>query len=281
MYTIHHEHNNTNICMPKNIQEDLPHVIEIGHSYPPPGYESNRMYRNCYVIHYVTQGKGTYFGQAFEAPCTFLLHPKNLQYYKFDSQLDTPTAEQYWIMFTGNDIPNWLTNAGFPDKPACLPCPYIHQAVEILQELQKQSSYIFQDDLCFMMSGLWRLLSLHAAASQGTQNRTNNTYVDVVRNYIHQNYASITSEDELAKLINVSTNYMHRLFKNETGTSPMHYLNDYRIRCAKSLLKRYDIPIYTISEMVGFSTPNYFCRVFQKHCGGVSPLEYRKKHRFS
>lgn len=279
MYTIHHEHNNTDICMPKNIQEDLPHVIEIGHSYPPPSYESNRMYRNCYVIHYVTQGKGTYFGQRFEAPCSFLLHPKNLQYYKFDDHLDTPTAEQYWIMFSGNDVPNWLVNAGFPDRPACLPCPYIHQAIEILQELQTQSSYISQDDHCFMMAGLWRLLSLHAADFHETQHHPYASYVDVVRNYIHQNYASITSEDELAKLINVSTNYMHRIFKQVTGTSPIRYLNDYRIRCAKSLLKRYDLPIYAISEMIGFSNPNYFCRVFQKHCGGVSPFEYRKKHQ--
>ncbi|MBQ7347094.1 MAG: helix-turn-helix domain-containing protein [Clostridia bacterium] len=282
MYKVHYVNNNTDICMPENPPENLPHVIEVGHSFPPPGYESKKLCRDTYVIHYVISGKGKYYGQTVEGPCAFLETPENIHYYCIDDLPDTPQWEQYWIMFSGPGIKDWLSDAGFPEEPSCFPCPYIHQAYDILRDLQTPSGYVNQNDHYYMMAGLCQLFSLHSATKQSEQKHSNyTTYVRTICNYIHENYANITCEDELADLVHLSTRYMHKIFKEETGTSPIRYLNTYRVRCAKILLTEHDLPIHVIAEMLGFSNPNYFCYVFQKHCDGISPLAYKKKHRLN
>ena len=182
-------------------------------------------------------------------------------------------------MFSGTGAGAWLAEAGFPTVPVCLPCSYMERACEIFRDLHDPDSYKGQNDHFYTLSALCRLLSLHADAFEPQQPKSNTVYVRTIRNYIRDNYATVSCEKELADLVHLSTRYMHKIFKEETGTSPIRYLNQYRIRCAKNLLTETDLSIHTISEMVGFSNPNYFCCVFQRFCNGVSPLAYRKGER--
>jgi YesN/AraC family two-component response regulator len=131
-----------------------------------------------------------------------------------------------------------------------------------------------------MLSGLFRLLSLHAKSTLGNEKKKSSAFTKTLLNYIHQNYASPITEQELATLVNLSVNYMHRKFYEDMKTPPITYLNRYRIRCAKRLLTETDFSIAQIAESVGFSGGNYFCRVFQKYNNGLSPSEFRKKHRY-
>ena len=280
MYKLHHEHNNiTDIFYrSENTRRDVPHVIETGHSYAPPGYTPIKMYRSCYVLHYAVSGRVTYYGQTMDAPCMFLLVPQNLHFFRVENH---PTAqyEHFWIMFSGPDMESWLIDAGIPVQSVCLPCPYIGQAREILQRLQTEVNYLGQNDHYYMLAGLCQLLSLHCAANGTQENNKNAALVQAIRNYIHENYAAITGEDELANLVHLSTRHMHKIFKEAVGVPPIRYLNEYRVGCAKKILAEQDLPISAISETLGFSNPNYFCYVFQKHCEGVTPSAYRKLRR--
>lgn len=69
-----------------------------------------------------------------------------------------------------------------------------------------------------------------------------------------------------------------RSFKNATGDTFHNYLNAYRIKKAKILLTETDDSISEISFRVGFTQHKNFCRIF-KEINGLSPSEYRKKHR--
>ena len=131
-----------------------------------------------------------------------------------------------------------------------------------------------------MMSGLYQLLSLHSFTQ--TFSRKETKYSEQIRticSYIENNYATITHEEQLAKVLHISTSHMHRIFVTETGMTPIRYLTEHRIRCSKNLLKNSDLSIAQISDMIGFSNPNYFCTVFRQYCNGVSPSVYRKKYR--
>lgn len=278
MYKINHTRNNTTIFMSQSLIKELPHVIEIGHSFPPFGYETKQMHRNCFVLHYVISGKGHYYDQVIQAPCIFALTPNQLQYYKVDDHPCNPSWEQYWIMFSGTGIEQMMEEAGFPCEPICLPCPYMQDAIEIFQKLHDSKNYHNQNDYLYMMIGLLELFSLHAASISDKLKNNNNINAIVYRicDYIHQNYASITSEKELAQSVNFSANYVRRMFKEIKGTTPMRYLTEYRIHCAKKILRSQDLSISIIAETVGFSDPNYFCFVFKKYCNGLSPRDYRK-----
>jgi len=98
-------------------------------------------------------------------------------------------------------------------------------------------------------------------------------YARQIMQYIEEHYPEPISFDELSKKLHLTRNYLSYLFKKETGTSFIHYLTNYRIERAKELLMSRQYMIYEISEMVGYSDPAYFSRVFKK-VTGVAPLEY-------
>lgn len=278
MYKIHHTHNSTDICYPDTPQGGTLFVHEIGHSTPPPGYRSNPNRRNLYMLHYIISGRGCFFREKIEGPCIMLGTPEEIQQYSVDDDPAAPLFEQYWILFGGSFSSRLMSDAGFPLMPRILPCPYISEACGILRDMQSTDRYIGRDDNLMMIAGLYQLMSLHAAHTDSTRN----TYSPRVRHliyFMHENYASFLTEDTLAESLHLSTRYMHRIFKTETGVSPIQYLNTYRIHCAKKLLEEGDIPIGSIASACGFATHNYFCTVFRKYSGGLSPTEYRGMHQ--
>lgn len=73
--------------------------------------------------------------------------------------------------------------------------------------------------------------------------------------------------------------YMRSEFKKMTGTSPITYLNELRLRHAVKLLDIYsaNISVSELSYACGFTDPVYFSKKF-KEFTGMSPLNYQKKH---
>jgi signal transduction histidine kinase/ABC-type sugar transport system substrate-binding protein/AraC-like DNA-binding protein len=94
--------------------------------------------------------------------------------------------------------------------------------------------------------------------------------------YIHQNYACALSRQEIADAVGVHKDYLTRIFHRELGLSPWEYLNRYRIKRAKELLRSTHASITAIATQVGFDDPAYFSRVFHKEVGR-SPREYRER----
>ena len=79
----------------------------------------------------------------------------------------------------------------------------------------------------------------------------------------------------LAEKINVSEVYLRKLFKAQYGISPSAYLISVRLLNAKKMMK---YPFLTLNECAmqsGFSSLQYFCRIFKKE-NGISPGKYRK-----
>ncbi|MBQ7347665.1 MAG: helix-turn-helix domain-containing protein [Clostridia bacterium] len=279
MKILHHDYNDTDISLPNVINEEFPHVIEVGHSFPVIGYKSSKLYRKNYVIHYIISGKGKYQGNNIEGPCAFLETPKNVHYYSVTDDPTYPQWEQYWIMFSGPNIEKWLQKAKLPLIPTVFPCPYIAEAAMVLKKLQTPSNYTNQSDSFYMLAGLIELFSLHRRSqNKRPPHKRSTEHVRIVCSYIHDNYPEIKSVDELAQIIHVSARHLDKLFRSEMGISPISYLNTYRINQAKLFLTTTDYSITEISEMVGFSNGNYFCTAFQKHCNGLSPSAYRKKN---
>ena len=66
------------------------------------------------------------------------------------------------------------------------------------------------------------------------------------------------------------------LFPQETGKSPIGFLNEYRIQQAAQLLTESDLSVSQIAVAVGFDNFSYFIRKFREY-KRVSPKEYRKQ----
>ncbi|MCM3634290.1 helix-turn-helix transcriptional regulator [Paenibacillus camelliae] len=82
----------------------------------------------------------------------------------------------------------------------------------------------------------------------------------------------------LAKRMNVHEDYMSKLFKKVTGSSPKIFIQLTRHHLARQLLSETSMSIEAISEKVGYQDAHYFSRSFRKH-EGIPPVEYRKLSR--
>ncbi|MBI3944407.1 MAG: helix-turn-helix transcriptional regulator [Armatimonadetes bacterium] len=80
----------------------------------------------------------------------------------------------------------------------------------------------------------------------------------------------------IAAALQVSPSTLGHEFKSATGRSVMAYLTEVRIAAAKSLLQL-PVRVSGVSEMVGFSDPAYFSRVFHARVG-MSASDYRAQH---
>lgn len=93
---------------------------------------------------------------------------------------------------------------------------------------------------------------------------------------IRANLANPINVAYLAEKFNFNPSYIIRVFKKYKGEPPMQYLISLRINEAKRLIgNNQDLDFKSISEVVGYTDPHYFSRVF-KNMTGMSPSEYRE-----
>ncbi len=94
--------------------------------------------------------------------------------------------------------------------------------------------------------------------------------------YLDENYASKISLDKIARNMYLSPVYISKIFKEETGESPINYLIKIRLEKAKDILVNGDGgSIKVIANSVGYDDVYHFSKLFKKHYG-ISPLYYRK-----
>jgi DNA-binding LacI/PurR family transcriptional regulator/AraC-like DNA-binding protein len=94
--------------------------------------------------------------------------------------------------------------------------------------------------------------------------------------YFDRHAESPISRWKLAEAVNVSEDYLTRVFHRELGLSLWDYLNRYRVFLAAELLVRTNETIQEIAFKTGFQDQAYFCRVFKKIYG--SPPGHLRKH---
>jgi len=102
-----------------------------------------------------------------------------------------------------------------------------------------------------------------------------NEYVSKAMKIIHANYWTGFSVSEIAKACNIPSRYLQKLFNKYLESTPQEYGNNLKIRKAIELLADRNIAVKEIAYSLGYSTPQYFSRLFKLKYG-FSPQTYRK-----
>ena len=92
--------------------------------------------------------------------------------------------------------------------------------------------------------------------------------------FAEDNYMEQFTLYDIAEKLCVSTFYISRIFKNETGKNLFAYLHEIRMEKAKELLGDVRYKVYEIAELVGIPDAHYFSKTFKKYTGNT-PMEYR------
>ena len=94
--------------------------------------------------------------------------------------------------------------------------------------------------------------------------------------YIEENhYLNDLNINNISKKLEVTSSYLSKLLKKETGLSFIDYVTNIRIKKAMYIMEDPTVKIYDVAELVGYSNQHYFCRAFKKVVG-ISPTEYKR-----
>ncbi|MFA9376850.1 MAG: helix-turn-helix domain-containing protein [Lachnotalea sp.] len=100
--------------------------------------------------------------------------------------------------------------------------------------------------------------------------------VNQIITYLDAHYNEKISLDGIAQNMYLSSVYISKIFKDETGESPINYLIKIRLEKAKDMLiSSGDDSIKEIANTVGYEDAYHFSKLFKKYYG-VSPLHYKK-----
>jgi len=102
--------------------------------------------------------------------------------------------------------------------------------------------------------------------------------VDRVKQYIIERIDQDLTREDIAQLFFLHPDYLARIFKKETGLTLSDFIIQQRVRNAKELLIRTDMPIGSIAGAVGYANFSHFSKVFRK-VAAMNPADFRKKHR--
>lgn len=94
--------------------------------------------------------------------------------------------------------------------------------------------------------------------------------------FLNEEYARKITVEDMAKQVNLSSSHFTRIFKEETGMTPVDFLNDLRVQKAKRCLLDKERSITDVALACGFSSSSYFTNCFAERIG-MAPRMFRKK----
>lgn len=160
----------------------------------------------------------------------------------------------------------------------------LKQGIDIAQIMgRKDLSYHKIDrfvDLEHFLNWLKNILSLTGEYLKNYKGKTQFALVQKTINYIHENYSTISSIEEIASKLFVSYSHLRNVFKKELGITIYDFLLSVRMEEAKKLLSTSKMNLSQIAYKVGYSDYDYFKTVFAKY-NGITPREYQKANNIT
>lgn len=202
---------------------------------------------------------------------------------------EEPTIE-FIAGFTNFQFRNMSPNSIETKDGICI----INTSAELKQDLtmhcyamiaEKESSnpgkyFMFKSHLMQMLLLIMREILSDEICEQTSCNfeSYNKSYaVNRIISYLNENYNKKISLEQIAHNMYLSPVYISKIFKEETGESPINYLIKIRLEKARDiLLKSTESSIKSIANEVGYEDAYHFSKLFKKYYG-ISPLYYRKR----
>jgi AraC-type DNA-binding domain-containing proteins len=189
---------------------------------------------------------------------------------------NTDKWEVEWITFSGNQIDDILTELKFESTKVGMLSNYD----KILSSFNKIFVSLREDDnvgKLIASSLLYEImveLSIMLHSKHELEASNENYLIENVKLYIADYYNQYITIDELSELVNVTPQYLCKLFKKHLNLRPFQYIALKRIQHAKKMLSDTNMSVNEIAHSVGYNDCSYFCAIFKKY-ELISPSEFR------
>lgn len=113
---------------------------------------------------------------------------------------------------------------------------------------------------------------------QHNNSSTNRLVADIVK-FLEENIYSNVTINDVCTCTNYGKSQICEIFKKTTGKTVIQYYSELKINEAKFLMREQRLNNSQISDLLCFSSPQYFTRVF-KMFTSMTPSEYKTSVRF-
>ena len=239
-------------------------------------YWDNKERRECYLFQYTLSGSGTVEINDQEyivdkSKCFFIKIPSESKYY-FDEKKNTAPYEFIYVMFTCNQanqycsyIEKYLGNV--------FSVPFYNSAIQLLFEIYSKAEENLINEPFWLSSKIFEFLC--ALCSYCTTSEDKKMKIAYQAKVFLETYCTKqTSIIDAANYLKISHSHLSREFYKHFGEKPVEYLTKLRLKKAIDLLTSTSLTIKEISTQSGFSSSNYFNKVFKKFIN-MTPNQFR------
>lgn len=153
------------------------------------------------------------------------------------------------------------------------------EQLQIIDDIRPDGFILRFNSLIFeLLFQLYHNFGVKIFQSDLSQQKKDLDRLNLVLNYISENYRYPISLDEIAGVAYLQAGYFCRFFKKKMGGTFLEYQNEYRLSFIyKDLINTKD-PVHVILERHGFTNYKLFRRIFQEHFG-CTPTKVRENVR--
>lgn len=219
-----------------------------------------------HMLHFVIKGKGvlTLDGKTYPLNQGALFYCPSNTVLTYHTSLDDPYS-YYWFNFTGKDAEKKVNSLGLSkDNPVIYP----QNAQNILEIFRKLMPLAKLPDTQDVALGSLYSLFYYAKDNKSAPNKKQSSiYVEKAIENINANFFNPDLKiNHIAEQLHLSIEYLSKIFKEETGTTPIAYLISRRMEEANKLLKL-GFTVSATAEKCGYIDMCNFSKTYSKHFG--------------
>ena len=143
--------------------------------------------------------------------------------------------------------------------------------------LQQLSECSAQHDMLWVVGEAMKEFNALSAAAHPAADRASQD-LENAKTYICRHLKEKLSMKDVCHAVGISPGNLSEKFR-KSGTTFRKYVLEERLKSAANMLAQTQEPVSVISDYLGFSSPSYFGNCFLKRYN-MTPLEYRKRHKF-
>lgn len=162
---------------------------------------------------------------------------------------------------------------------------YMQAFYTALSEMDVQAQLLFSDshserlheNACNTIADLkkWIHHTVAKAKDLFSGSMDENSVVANIKRYIKENLTENLNRGTLSGVFYLSSDYLSRIFKKETGMQLTEYITEVRMEEARRLLLTTDLPISDVANLSGYYNIAYFSKTFRIR-NGMTPMQFRE-----
>ena len=238
--------------------DDNFYITEYGHSLLDRERVISQRIRETYLLHIVISGICHFSEFDANAGQAFLISKNKIHDFHVDRGY-----EHFWFAFDGMAVSSLLSFFGLSESSHVL---LNIEDTDITKKLLYSSfdKTVTTSNETYAKSALCSLFPFLKTQNSGSENTA-----DVVRAklFFERNFASRITMRNVAEHVHLSEKHLCRKFKAAYGLPPQRYLLSVRMARAETLLKTTSLSVKTVSESVGYSSPQIFSQVYKAYFG--------------